>query len=74
VKDRSVHQIIWLLQGIAMRLNAELLRATGEDKTKLEGQLRAVEAAVAHFRAGLDIIALLEEVQVLDLEVRAQAA
>lgn len=60
--DETVRNHLLQLEHLSVRLTSGLIHADNERRRGIvEGQLRAVDAALAHFRAALDILLLLDE-------------
>jgi hypothetical protein len=60
--DKTVRHHILKLQSLSVRLTCELIHATDEkSRVTIEGQLRAANAALDHFRAAVDILLILDQ-------------
>jgi hypothetical protein len=60
--DETIRQHILMLQSLTDRLTAQLLYAKNfAEQQQIEGKLKAVDAALSHLRAALDIELLLDE-------------
>jgi|RhiMetdeSRZDD1v2_1073273.scaffolds.fasta_scaffold835460_2 hypothetical protein len=61
--DETVREHVLMLQNLADRLTARLLHAkTNAEQQQIEGKLKAVDAALYHLRAALDLELLLDDV------------
>ncbi len=61
--DETVREHVLMLQNFADRLTALLLHArTHTEQRQIEGKLKAVDAALYHLRAALDLELLLDDI------------
>jgi len=60
--DRTVREHILELQKLTTLLTADLIHAKrAKEQQQIEAQLRAIDAALNHFRAALEIESLLKD-------------
>jgi hypothetical protein len=59
--DETIREHILMLRSVTDRLTAGLLDAGSiAEQQQIEGKLRAIDAAIAHFHAALEIESLLD--------------
>jgi hypothetical protein len=60
--DRTVREHILELQGLTTLLTADLIHARrAKEQQQIEAKLRAIDAALSHFRSALEIESLLRD-------------
>ena len=65
--DRTVREHILHLEALSNTFTGALLHAnSAREETAIEGNLRAIDAALTHFHAALEIESYLDDIHVLN--------